>query len=396
VSISALTPADETAVANRPRVPFLDPLLLLAALGLVACSVLTLRGAAGRSVAEHQLIFAGIGLVLCLLVSRIDYSRLREFKYGAYVLMVALNLVVYGMPAQGPPGGGAHRWIPIPLVNFQSSEFGKLLLTIALSGFMVDRARQMHERRTTARIMLLALFGAMLVIPQPDLGTGLVYVAIGFAVLFFAGTSFRQLSGLIALFAVSITIALVAAPAVGVHVLKCYQVQRITAFLHPNSTHSCPGAPDPSYQIKQSLTALGAGQKTGQGIHATQTKEGFLPVYTSDFVFASLGEIYGFVGCAITLGLYALLMWRTLRIITISKNLFGSLIGAGILAMFMFQVFVNVGVTIGIAPITGVPLPLVSYGGSSVIVSFIAIGLLQSIYVQGRAAVAAKGRTLLS
>jgi rod shape determining protein RodA len=394
MSISALTPAEETAAANRPRVPFLDPLLLLAALGLIASSVLTLRGAAGRSVAEHQMIYAGIGLVLCLLVSRVDYSRLREFKYGAYVLMIALNLVVYGMPAQA----GAHRWIPIPLVNFQSSEFGKLLVMIALSGFMVDRAREMHERRTTARIMLLALVGAILVIPQPDLGTGLVYVAIGFSVLFFAGTSFRQLSGLVALFAAALTIALVAAPAVGVHVVKCYQVERLTAFLNPNSTHSsCPGSlSDPSYQIKQSLTALGSGQKTGQGIHATQTKEGFLPVNTSDFVFASLGEIYGFVGCAITLGLYALLMWRTLRIITISKNLFGSLIGAGILAMFMFQVFVNVGMTIGIAPITGVPLPMVSYGGSSVITSFIAIGLLQSIYVQGRAAAASKGRTLLS
>lgn len=392
MSIFALTPAEETAAQNRPRVPFLDPLLMLAAVGLVVCSALTLHGAAGKSVAEHQVIYAAIGLVLCLVVSRIDYSRLREFKYGAYVLMVALNLIVYGMPAQA----GAHRWIPVPLVNFQSSEFGKLLLVIALSGIMVDRARQMHERRTTARIMLLALIGALLVIPQPDLGTGLVYVAIGFAVLFFAGTSFRQLSGLVALFAVSITIALVVAPAVGVHVLKCYQVQRITAFLHPNSTHACPGAPDPSYQIKQSLTALGSGQKTGQGVHATQTKEGFLPVNTSDFVFASLGEIYGFVGCAIALSLYALLMWRTLRIITISKNLFGSLIGGGVLAMFMFQVFVNVGVTIGIAPITGVPLPLISYGGSSVITSFIAIGLLQSIYRQGRAASAAKGRTLLS
>ncbi|MGH2909274.1 MAG: FtsW/RodA/SpoVE family cell cycle protein, partial [Solirubrobacteraceae bacterium] len=268
MSISALTPAEETAAQNRPRVPFLDPLLLLAALGLCAASALTLRGAAGSSVAEHQMIYAGIGLALCLVVSRIDYTRLREFKYGAYVLMLALNIVVYGMPAQA----NAHRWIPVPLVNFQSSEFGKLLLVIALSGIMVDRARQMHERRTTARIMLLALIGALIVIPQPDLGTGLVYVAIGFAVLFFAGTSFRQLSGLVALFAVSLTIALVAAPAVGVHVLKCYQVQRITAFLHPSATHSCPGAPDPSYQIKQSLTALGSGQKTGQGIHATQTK----------------------------------------------------------------------------------------------------------------------------
>ncbi len=394
MSISALTPAEETAAQNRPRVPFLDPLLMLAALGLVACSAFTLNGAGGHSLAEHQLIYAGIGLVLCLVVSRIDYTRLREFKYGLYAVMLALNLIVYGMPAQVD----AHRWIPIPFVNFQSSEFGKLLLILALSGIMVDRARQMHERRTTARIMLLALVGALVVIPQPDLGTGLVYVCIGFSVLFFAGTSFKQLSGLLALFAAAIVIALVAAPAVGVHVVKCYQVQRITAFLNPNQTHStCAGSSvDPSYQIKQSLIALGSGQKTGQGIHATQTRENYLPVNTTDFVFASLGEIYGFVGCAVALGLYALLMWRTLRIISIAKNLFGSLIGGGILAMFMFQVFVSVGMNIGIAPITGVPLPLISYGGSSVIVTFIAIGLLQSIYVQGRAASAAKGRTLLS
>ncbi len=366
---------------------------MLAGIGLVVGSVLTLHGTGNSSDAKHQAVFAGIGLVLCLAVSRIDYSRLREFKYGFYVVMVALNLVVYGMPAQQ----GAHRWIPIPLVNFQSSEFGKVLLILALSGFMVDRSRQMHERRTTARIMLLALIAALIVIPQPDLGTGLVYVAIGFAILFFAGTSFRQIAGILALFAVAITVALIGAPAVGVQVVKCYQKQRLTAFLDPNATKStCPGVQeDPSYQLKQSETAIGAGQRTGQGTHATQTKEGYLPVNTEDFVFASVGEIYGFVGAAIVLSLYALLMWRCLRIMTIAKNLFGTLIAAGILAIFFFQVFVNVGMTLGIAPITGVPLPLVSYGGSSVIVSFLCIGLLQSIYVQGRAATAAKARTLL-
>jgi rod shape determining protein RodA len=397
---SALQPGDETAAAvarsSRRRTPLFDPLLMLAPVGLVVCSVLTLRGtgAAGISSANHQIIYAVIGVVLCLVLSRIDYSRLREFKYGFYALMIGLNLVVYGMPAEA----GAHRWIPIPLVNFQSSEFGKLLLILALSGFMVDRSRQIGERRTTARIMFLALFGALLVIPQPDLGTGLVYVAIGFAIIFFAGTSFKQIGGIIALFAAAIAIALVVAPAVGVTVVQCYQKERLTAFLNPGATKSaCPGSSEnPSYQIQQSETAIGSGQKTGQGAHATQTREGFLPVNTSDFVFASLGEIYGFVGCAIVLSLYALLIWRALRIVTISKNLFGSLIAGGILAMFMFQVFLNVGMTIGIAPIAGVPLPLVSYGGSSVIVSFMAIGLLQSIYVQGRIASSAKGRPLIS
>ena len=129
---------------------------------------------------------------------------------------------------------------------------------------------------------------------------------------------------------------------------------------------------------------------------ATQTTQGFLSASSTDFVFSAVGEIYGFVGCAVVLSLYALLIWRALRILTMSKNLYGTLIAGGILAMLMFQVFVNVGMTIGIMPITGVPLPLLSYGGSSVIVTFIAIGLLQSIYVQARMSSAGKGRALIS
>ena len=387
--MSVATPiqaADEIAAPRASRRPLFDPLLLLAAVGLVACSVMTLRSAAGPSVADRQMLYGGIGLLLALLLTRIDYTRLREFKLGFYAVMVALNLIVYGMPAQQ----GAHRWIPVPLVNFQSSEFGKVLVIVALAGFMVDRSRQLHERRTTARIMLLALFAALLVIPQPDLGTGMVYVVAGFAILFFAGSSFRQLGGIVALFAAAIAIAIAGAPALGVHVVKSYQLQRLTAFVDP--TH----AGQSGYQLQQSETAIGSGQKTGQGAHASQVTGDFLPVKTSDFVFASVGEIYGFVGAAVVLSLYALLMWRALRILTMSKNLFGTLIAGGILAMLMFQVFVNVGMTIGIAPITGVPLPLVSYGGSSVIVTFIAVGLLQSIYIQGRMAASAKNRTLLS
>ena len=397
MATSALQPGDETAAAvaraGRRRTPLFDPLLLLAAVGLVACSALTLHAAAGSSTADRQILYGVIGFVLMVLLSRIDYARLREFRVGFYAIMIALNLVVYGMPTQQ----SAHRWIPIPFVNFQSSEFGKLLLTLALAGFLVDRSRQLHERRTTARVMLLAIVGAMVVIPQPDLGTGMVYVAIGLSVLFFAGTPFRQLTGILALFAAAIAIALVAAPAVGIHPIKCYQQQRLTAFLNPNSTKTCPGSEvDPSYQIRQSLIAIGSGQKTGQGAHASQARENFLPVKTSDFAFASVGEIYGFVGAAIVLSLYALLIWRTLRIVTLSKDLFGTLIAGGILAMLMFQVFLNVGMTVGIAPIAGVPLPLISYGGSSVIVTFMAIGLLQSIYVQGRIAASTKGRPLIS
>jgi len=374
--------------------PLFDPLLLLAALGLVGCSLMTLKNATTHAITgqpfhyvDRQALFAGVGLLLALTLSRIDYSRLREYKYGLFALMIALNLVVYGMPAQL----GARRWIPLPVLNFQSSEFGKILIIVALAGFAVDRSRRLHERRTTARIMLLALIPALIVIPQPDLGTGMVYVAVGFSILFFAGTSFRQLAGLLTLFAVSIAIVLAGAPAMGVHLLKPYQVQRLTGFLNPSRNVSSQ-----TYQITESLIAIGSGQKTGRGNKATQTKLNFLPANDTDFVFAAVGETYGFAGAAVVLSLYALLIWRALRILTMSKNLFGTLIAGGILAMLMFQIFVNVGMTIGIAPITGVPLPLLSYGGSSVIVTFIAIGLLESIYTQARLATSAKSRTLIS
>jgi len=389
------TTAEEVSVP-RPRLLIrFDPLLMLGALGLAACSLVTLKGATRTTDPGHPLyyverqgIYVGAGVLVALVLAHIDYSRLREYKYGLYGLLIALNIVVFGMPAIR----GAHRWIPLPFLQVQSSEFGKALLIAALAAFAVDRSRRLHERRTTARIMLLALLPALIVIPQPDLGTGLVYVAIAFMMLFFAGTSWKQLTGLVTLFVVSIVFVLVAAPAMGVHVLKPYQVQRLTGFLNPSRDPQ-----NQTYNILQSEIAIGSGEKTGRGTaHATQTSLHFLPENQTDFIFAVVGETYGFVGAALVLSLYALLIWRALRILTLAKNLYGTLIAAGILAMLMFQVFVNVGMTIGIMPITGVPLPLMSYGGSSVLVTFIAIGLLQSIYIQARVAAAGKGRALIS
>jgi rod shape determining protein RodA len=212
---------------------------------------------------------------------------------------------------------------------------------------------------------------------------------VSLAILFAAGTTWRHFAGLAALGGVAVALVLVAAPAVGVNVLHQYQNDRLTAFLHPTSNPSKQG-----YQQNQSKIAIGAGQKTGRGDQATQTKLDFLPEHHTDFIFAVVGERYGFVGAALVLSLYALMIWRGLRILTLAKNLFGALVAGGIVAMMMFQVFVNVGMNIGIAPITGIPLPLMSYGGSSVITTLLAMGLLQSIYAQGRAAAALKGRVL--
>ena len=321
-----------------------------------------------------------------LILSRIDYSRLREWRIGLYGVMIAAILAVF---AAGSVTRGSKRAIELGFFQLQPSELGKVLLIVTLSAFVVDRMRRLGDRETTSRIMLLALIPAMLVIAQPDLGSGLVYISIALAILFVAGTTWTHFAALGGLAATAIVVVLVAAPAMGVEVLKPYQVDRLTAFVNPAENPAEEG-----YQQNQSLIAIGSGGKTGRGDEATQTQLDFLPEHHTDFVFSVVGEEFGFMGAAIVLSLLALLIWRCLRILTMSKNLYGTLIAGGITAMLMHQIFVNVGMTIGIMPITGVTLPLMSYGGSSVIVTFMAIGLLQSIHAQARETAFAKGRDL--
>ena len=320
-----------------------------------------------------------------LVLARFDYSRLREWKLGIYGMTIGLILLTLAL---GTATRGSKRWIDLPFLKLQPSELGKVLLVVALSAFVVDRVRRLSDKETTSRVLLLAILPAMLVVIQPDLGSALVYTAIACTVLFVAGTRWTHFLVIGLITVTSIVGILVAAPAAGVHVLKQYQVDRLTAFVNPTDNPRRQG-----YQLKESQVAIGSGEKTGRGpAHASQTKLDFLPEHHTDFVFSVVGEEFGFVGAALVLSLYALLIWRALRILTMSKNLYGALIAGGITAMLMFQVFVNVGMTIGIMPITGVPLPLLSYGGSSVLVTFLAIGLLQSIHVQARLTAAAKGR----
>ncbi|MFI5009001.1 MAG: FtsW/RodA/SpoVE family cell cycle protein [Solirubrobacterales bacterium] len=399
-------PEEPTAApATTLRLP-LDPLLTLAVIGLAVCSVVTLSSATRELVpgqpryyVDRQIAYLIVGTLFMLLLSRLDYARLRRLKWPIYTALLVSILAVIGL---GHTARGSQRAIALPFFSFQASELGKVLLTVALAAFVVERARQLRERETTARVMVAALVPAMFVIAQPDLGSGMVYVVIAFTLLFVAGTSWRQLSALLALGAVSLALVLVAAPAVGVHVLKPYQVARLTSFLHPSSNfeeikekESRTGEPDPAYQLAESKIAIGSGQKTGLGPNAPQIRLNFVPESHTDFIFAAVGEEYGFAGAALVLSLYALLIWRALRILTMSKDLFGSLVAGGVAAMLMFQVFVNVGMAIGIMPITGVTLPLMSYGGSSVITTLLAVGLLQSIYVQARASEALKGRVPL-
>jgi rod shape determining protein RodA len=394
--LSPIQTTEETpyAPAASLRLP-LDPLLTFAVLGLSVCSVVTLKAATRNLLpgnptyyTNRQALYLGIGLVLMVVLSRIDYAHLRRFKVGIYATLILSILAVLGA---GHSSNGAQRAINFPLFSFQASEIGKVLLIVALAALLVERSRRLRERDTTARVMLAALIPAMFVIAQPDLGSGMVYMVIAAMLLFIAGTPWKHLAALAAIVVLAISFILVAAPAAGVHVLKPYQVDRLTAFLHPTSNPQKQG-----YQQQESKIAIGSGQKTGWHGEGGQIPDGYVPESNTDFVFAAVGEQYGFVGAGVVLLLYGLLLSRTLRILVMSKDLFGSLIAAGVAAMLMFQVFVNVGMTIGIMPITGVTLPLMSYGGSSVVTILLAVGLLQSIYVQARASAALKGRVPLN
>jgi rod shape determining protein RodA len=361
----------------------LDPILLVAGVGLIAYSIYTLGVATQHDVpgdpyyyVVRQSIYAVVGIALMLAVARIDYSRFRELRVGIYTAMIGLIVLVLAL---GTAARGSRRWIELPFFTFQPSELGKVLLVVALAAFAIDTARRVSERRRTLRVLALGLLPALVVFLQPDLGSALVYAVITLSVLFIAGARWTHFAALAGIAVAAIAIVLVIAPALGMPVLQGYQQDRLTAFLHPSEDPA-----DSSYQINQALIAVGSGGKTGRGDDATQTDNGFLPERHTDFIFAVVGERFGFVGAAFLLSLYALLIWRALRIMTLSKNLYGSMIAGGIAAMFMFQIFVNVGMNIGIMPVTGIPLPLMSSGGSSVIVTFLALGLLQSVYAQAQ------------
>ena len=374
------------------QLPF-DLVLVLATLGLAVCSLLTIASATATDIPGspdyfviRQLVYFVVGALLAVVLWRSDYSRLRELKYFLYGLLIAsiLTVIVFGSVARG-----SRRAVDLPLFSFQASELGKVLLIVSLSAFTIDMTRRMADSRTTVRLMLIGFAPAALVMLQPDLGSALVFVAITLAVLFIAGVPWQHFAAFGAVAALAIVLSLAVLPAVGINVLHGYQKDRLTAFLHPSETSGSEG-----YQQNQSRIAIGSGEKTGRGSGATQTKYNFLPEHHTDFIFAVVGERWGFAGAALVLSLYALMLWRALRILTMAKNLYGALLAGGIVVMLMFQVFVNVGMTVGIMPITGIPLPLMSYGGSSLIATMLAVGLLQSIYAQGRRAAMSQGRVL--
>jgi rod shape determining protein RodA len=392
MAVDVLTPPAGTRSSGAPAgairglelVRRLDFVLLGAVLGLLAYGLWAIAGITRHDVVDspdyyvsRQGVFASVGLVLMVVAVFVDPDLYRRHKKTLYGGMIGLMVLVFLV---GSVARGSKRWIDVSFFRFQPSEFGKLLLVLFLAAFLADRGRRISEISTPLQAIALAALPILLVFMQPDIGSGLVYAAALAAVLFVAGVRWLHLALLATVAMVGILAALWILPAAGVQVLKPYQKARLTGFTHPSQ--SPQGS---NYNVRQSITAVGSGSFNGRGVTgATQTNLHYLPEHATDFAFASLAEERGFVGAAFLLMLYLLIVWRGLKIVTIAPSAFTAIVAGGIVAAFLFQIFVNVGMSMGIAPVTGIPLPLVSVGGSAMVANLVAMGVLLAIHARGR------------
>jgi len=349
----------------------LDWVLLGAAAGSVAFGLWAISGITrhdpGGSAAPRQALYVAVGTLVLIAAFVIQPSVYRRFWKALYVGLCAVMGVVL---LAGAATRGSKRWIDIGFFTFQPSEFGKVLLALALAGFLAGNARGVTRLSVPLKAILLAAGPIGLVFLQPDAGTALVYTAVLAAVLFVAGIRWLHLALIAGIGVLVVTAVLWWLPSAGVQVLKPYQTARLT------ETNS--------YNLTESKIAVGSGGVRGRGVAgATQTALDYLPAHATDFAFASVAEQRGFVGASVLLLLYLLVVWRGLKIVTRASDLYGAILAAGIVFAFLFQVFVNVGMTIGIAPITGIPLPFVSVGGSSMISNLAGIGILLGIHARG-------------
>ena len=359
----------------------LDWILMVAAAGLIGYGLWVVSGITRFDVPGDEGYFvvrqgfaAAVGAVGLIAMAAIPVDIWRRSWKLVYVGTLSLMVVVF---VAAEAVRGSKRWLDLGVIQFQPSELGKVLFVLAIAGYVVDRIGPTSRWKTIFSAMGLGGVPILLVFMQPDLGTALVYAASLFAVLYFVGLRWRQLGVLLAAGVFAIASVLWLLPAAGVQVLKPYQAARLT--LDPSAD---PGGL--TYNLDQSITAVGSGGLTGRGvIEASQTKLDYLPEHATDFAFASLAEQRGFVGCAILLLLYLLVVWRGLRVITGATDLYGVVVAGGLVVGFLFQVFVNVGMTMGVAPVTGIPLPFVTVGGSSMVANLVLIGVLQSIHARG-------------
>lgn len=318
----------------------------------------------GLSQTVKTLIWAAIGLTLFFVAASVDYHWLQTFATPIYFVVLVL-LTVTGLI--GTQLFGAQMSISVAGLDFQFSEISKMLMIVVLASFLSTRGARIGRLSTIVGAALLMAVPALLVYRQPDLGTALVFVGILFGMLFMSGASIGWMALL--------TGAAIALAPIAVGALQAYQRQRLFCFLDASA--------DPQgacYQLVQALNAVGSGGWLGQGLTAgRQNQLGYLPVQSTDFIFTVVAEELGFVGGAILLGLFALLVWRVLRIGWSAQDSLGMMVAVGLASLLLFQITVNIGMVTGIMPVTGIPLPFITYGGSSMISLLFGLGVLQSV-----------------
>ncbi|HUP16995.1 MAG TPA: rod shape-determining protein RodA [Acidimicrobiia bacterium] len=316
---------------------------------------------------ERQMIFVAAGLILFVALSFVDYRELGQLAHIIYLGMIALLALVFLFPAVK----GAQRWFDLGYFQLQPSEFSKTACVIALAAVLGRPQVKLRWGRIGQALMVMAVPG-ILIFLQPDLGTMLVFAFLTIVMLFGAGISGRQilvLSGL--------GFGLLAA-VVQLGVLRDYQVDRIRVLMDPTIDPTGIG-----WNLRQSKLAVGSGQLTGKGLfQGQQTNFQYVPEQGTDFIFTAVGEQLGFVGGILVIAAFLVLVWRLLVIAANARDRFGALVALGIAAMFVFHVFVNIGMTIGIMPVTGLPLPFLSAGGSSFLSFSIALGIANSIWLR--------------
>ncbi len=359
----------------------LDPVLVLTALalsviGLVAIYsaklvALTSQGLPTSLYVSRQLLALAIGVVAMVVIAVIDYRWLRIYAWVFYLGSVVLLALV--LSPLGATIGGSQRWIVLGGFQLQPSELAKVATLLAVASLLHSSEGRPGPGAVMASLVV-TLVPAGLVFLQPDLGTALVFVWITAVLLLLAGVRAIYLAGLGLAGVVAAVSALVSG------LIQPYQITRLTAFLNAGDVSASQTA---AFQTRQSLIAVGSGRFAGKGLfEGTQTSLSYVPENHTDFIFTVIAEELGFLGGGLVLGLLLLLVWRGLRIAILAKDRFGTLVAGGIVAILTLQVFVNVGMTLGIMPVTGLPLPFISYGGTSLIVWFSMVGLLLNIHMR--------------
>jgi rod shape determining protein RodA len=374
------------ALPTRRSVPPFDYILLVATLlvsfiGVVMVYTATrgsllAQGEDPKTFLKKQGLFVVLGCITMVIIAVFDYRRLEPVATLFYWLIV---LALLGVFVVGSSAQGAARWFSVGPLQLQPSEFAVLALILAIASYCARREEEGLAWRDVFRLLIMAGIPIVLVLMQPDLGTAMIMVITLLVMLAVAGLPIRILVMLL------IGTVLVALVAVEGGLLHHYQVARLTSFLDPNNKSTNPYVQSAIYNLQEAKNAIGSGGLFGAGIgHGAQTNLGYVPEQQTDFIFTAVGEQLGFVGAAGVLALLGVIAWRVLHAAVVSRDIFGRLICAGLFAFIAFSVFQNAGMTMGIMPITGIPLPFVSYGGTAVLVFFSAIGLALSVGARRR------------